>query len=73
MPQLHFSVDEPTARRVREDAKARGETVSSYLAGLLSERLPDRWPDGYLQQVVGCCAEEPLEEPEDLELREVSL
>lgn len=73
MPQLHFSVDEQTAAHLAREAEARGMSLSKYLASLVSRQLPARWPDGYLERVVGSFADEPLREPADLPLDEVDL
>jgi hypothetical protein len=73
MPQLHFTVDEGTARRLREQAQAEGTTLSRFLARLVEERLSDRWPDGYLTAVIGSCADGPIVEPKELETDDVSL
>jgi hypothetical protein len=73
MPQLHFSVDQETADRLAHEAARRGMSVSKYIAKLVSQRVPGRWPTGYLESVVGSFAEEPLSEPPDLPLDEVDL
>lgn len=73
VPQLHFSVDEDTARELDLRAKQAGVSLSRYLAALVRQQLGDRWPDGYLRAVVGSCADHPLEEPEELPLRAVDL
>jgi len=73
MPQLHLSVDERTAQELAERAAARGETLSRYLARLVKQDLPDEWPPDYLGKVVGSCAANPLEDPDDLPVDEVDL
>jgi len=73
MPQLHFSVDDRTAQQLAERAAARGETLSKYLASVVRHAVPDEWPAGYLDSVIGICADSPLEEPRDLPLDEVDL
>jgi len=73
MPQLYFSVDEHTAQELAERAAARGETLSKYLASIVRKAVPDEWPAGYLNSVIGSCADSPLEEPPDLPLDEVHI
>jgi hypothetical protein len=73
MPQLHFSVDERTAQQLAERAAARGQTLSKYLATIVRRAVPDEWPVGYLDAVIGSCADSPIVEPPDLALDEVDL
>lgn len=73
MPQIHFSVDERSAKRLAERAKARGMSLSRYLAEMARNQLADEWPPGYLDSVIGSCCETPLEAPEDLPLDDVSV
>ena len=73
MPQLHLSVDERTVKLLTQRAKDRGVSLSHYLAQLVKKEFPEPWPDGYLDSVIGCCSDGPLEEPADLALDEVDL
>jgi hypothetical protein len=73
MPQLHFSVDERTAKRIEREAKRRGLTISKYIATLVSREGGAEWPPGYLDSVVGSCAATPLREPEELPLDDVDV
>lgn len=73
MPQLHFSVDEKTAAALSIAAESRNISLSRYLAELVSALAVSQWPDGYLESVVGSCAQAPLTEPTDLELDDTSL
>ncbi len=73
MTQLHFTVDEQTAKRIKSEAKKRGMTVSRYLAGIMTRDAGGAWPAGYLDGVVGSCAAVPLSEPTDLELDDIDL
>jgi len=73
MPQLHFSVDEETARRLAREAEERGLSLSRYLAGIVRRRLPAEWPPGYLDAVVGACRDAPLAEADELPLDDVEL
>jgi len=73
MPQLHFSVDEATARRLSEAASVKKMSISKYIAELVKGRMEESWPAGYLEEVVGGCSQHPLEEPAELELDDVRL
>ncbi len=73
MPQMHFSVDERSAKLLAKRAKARGMSLSRYLAEIARSQLRDEWPRGYLDSVVGSCRKTPLEEPEDLALDDLEL
>lgn len=73
MPQVHFSIDERTAKQLAREAKQRGLSLSRYLAELVSRAVPETWPDGYLESVLGSCSREPLVEPDDLPLDDVDL
>jgi hypothetical protein len=73
MPQIHFSVDETTARQLADEAAARGVSLSRYVASLVTREVSSHWPEGYLTRVVGSCADAPLEEPEDLALDDVNV
>lgn len=72
MPQIHLSVDQRTATELAARAAAKGQSLSRYLAEMVRREVED-WPDGYLSAVVGSCAGDPLEEPEDLPADEVEL
>ncbi len=73
MAQLHFSVDRDTAERLAQEAKARGMSLSQYLASIVRRELPQAWPEGYLDGVVGSCAGSDLREPAELPLDDVTL
>ena len=73
MAQLHLSVDAETAAQLAEEADLRGLSLSKYLAELLQRAMPSRWPKGYLDAVIGSCADAPLEVPEDVPIDEVDL
>lgn len=53
MPQLHLYVPEELAAEVARKAKARGLTVSRFLAELVQQRVATAWPDHYFDQVAG--------------------
>lgn len=72
MPQLHFSVDQATAERLKKAAKDKGLNLSKYLSSLVTRSTEQSWPDGYLPSVVGSCVDEPLAEPEELPLDQVN-
>lgn len=63
MPQLHVYVPEKVASVVRERARARGLTVSGYLAELVTREVASDWPRGYFDAVVGAWDGKPLRRP----------
>lgn len=73
MPQLHFTVDEATAKRVAREAKRRGMSVSRYLASLLEVSGRAEWPADYVEGVIGSCAGTGLREPAELPLDDVEI
>ena len=73
MAQLHFSVDEATAKRIAREAKRRGMSVSRYLASLLEIHDRGSWPADYIEGVVGSCADSGLREPAELPLDDIDL
>lgn len=73
MPQLHFSVSDETAHSLRRRARAAGLSLSKYLATIARNEVADTWPKGFLDSIVGCCADDPLPDPADLPVDEVAL
>jgi hypothetical protein len=63
MPQLHIYVPEKVAGVVRERARARGMTVSGYLAEIVVREVASDWPDDYFDEVVGGWEGAPLKRP----------
>lgn len=63
MPQLHIYVPDKVASVVRERARARGMTVSGFLAALVVREVASDWPDGYFDEVVGGWEGPPLRRP----------
>jgi hypothetical protein len=53
MPQLHFYLPESLAVRIRQRARARGVSVSRYVAEIMRNEVGDEWPEGYFEEVVG--------------------
>lgn len=53
MPQLHLYVPEEVAVKLRERAKARGLSLSKYLAEIVAKEVVAGWPAGYFESVVG--------------------
>ena len=53
MPQLHLYVSEDLAEKIREQAEASGSSVSGYLAKLVRREVPQGWPEGFFERVVG--------------------
>jgi len=71
--QLHFSVDSDTAEQLAREADARGLSLSQYLASIVRRELPQAWPKGYLERVVGSCAGSGLREPAELPIDDITL
>ncbi len=69
MPQLHCYVSEDVADAIKEKAKARGLTVSQYLATLAALDAGSGWPAGYFEYVIGTW-EGSLERPDQGALQE---
>jgi hypothetical protein len=63
VPQLHVYVPEKVASVVRERARARGMSVSGYLAELVVREVASDWPGGYFDEVVGAWEGQPLRRP----------
>ncbi|MEN6627350.1 MAG: hypothetical protein ABFD69_14090 [Candidatus Sumerlaeia bacterium] len=60
MPQMHFYVSEELAKRLRENARARGLSVSRYLATVVRREAGEGWPKGYFDEVAGGWQGKPL-------------
>ena len=60
MPQLSTHVPKSLAERVAARAKARGISVSRYLADLIRRDIELGWPDGFFDRVVGGWKGAPL-------------
>lgn len=65
MPQLYFSVERPLAEQLARRAADENLPLSKYLARLVREQVREEWPEDYLSAVIGCCADDPLQEPTD--------
>lgn len=63
MPQIHFYLDESSANALKARAKARGLSVSRFVAERLRPELEAAWPSGYFERVVGGWAGPPPERP----------
>jgi hypothetical protein len=61
MAQLHMYLPEELASEVRARADAAGQSVSTFLAGIVTRALGEGWPDGFFEEVVGGWRGEPLE------------
>lgn len=53
MPVIHLDIDEATAKRLEERARASGTTLEAVAASLLHESVPSRHP------IVGLFRDEP--------------
>lgn len=63
MPQLHLYVPDGIAKVLRQRARARGLTVSRYLAEIVRRDLGHGWPADFFDLVVGGWVGERLERP----------
>ncbi len=69
MPQLHLYVPEKDASELKARAKARGMSLSKFLASLVHRELGKGWPKGYFETVPGSWKGD-LERPPQGELEE---
>ncbi len=69
VPQLNLYVPEETARLLRQRAKARGISLSKYLASTILREAAVPWPPGYFRHAVGAWRGE-LRRPRQLPLEE---
>lgn len=53
MPQLHLYVSDVVAAELRARARERGTSISKLLAEMVDRDLQRRWPEGWLDRVVG--------------------
>lgn len=67
MPQLHLYLKKDVAEEVKKRARAKGVSLSSYLAELVQSQVIDRWPDKFFAKVVGGWKGEPLTRPDQME------
>lgn len=70
MPQLHCYVAEDVAEVIRRRARARGLSVSQYLAHLAEQDAAIGWPPGYFEHVIGGWKGDPLVRPPQGEYEE---
>jgi hypothetical protein len=70
MPQLHCYVAEDVAEAIRCRARARGLSVSQYLAQLAEQGAAIGWPPGYFENVIGGWKGDPLVRPPQGEYEE---
>jgi uncharacterized protein YcfJ len=53
LPQLHLYVTEEVAEAARARARASGQSLSAYLAGLVQGQVAGEWPKDVFGAVVG--------------------
>jgi hypothetical protein len=63
VPQLHLYVPEEVASLVRQRARSRRKTVSSYLAEIVRREVAAGWPETFFDDVVGGWVGKPLRRP----------
>ena len=61
MPQLHLYVPDALSRQIKARARARGLSVSRYMAAIIRRDLSDEWPAGFWEEVVGGWQGKPLQ------------
>jgi hypothetical protein len=63
MGQLHLYLPEDVANRVKQRARAKGLSVSRYLAQIVVREVGASWPVGYFEDVAGGWRGGPLVRP----------
>jgi hypothetical protein len=63
MIRLQTYVNEPTAFKVRQRARAARLSTSSYISELLQREVNRGWPENFFTEVVGCWKDEPIDRP----------
>ena len=53
MRRFYFYVPKGRSRQIREEAKAKKLSVSKYVVEAVQRETHLRWPEGYLERVVG--------------------
>ena len=67
---MECSLADELARRAADEKLP----LSQYLARLVREQVQADWPRGYLSApVIGCCADDPPQEPDDEPPDEITL
>jgi hypothetical protein len=64
MPQMHLYLPKSLAEEVRRRAEIKGVSTSAYLAEVIKAEIDDSWPPGYLEEVIGCTQQAPLQRGE---------
>lgn len=72
MPRLRFYVAKDVAEALKSRAKAKGKSLSGYLAELVRDHLADDWPAGFFDEIVAGWRGRPLRRPKQgrLEVRD---
>ena len=60
MPQLHLYLADEVAEAVKARARARGQSLSGYLAKIVEDQVAGDWPRGFFDEVVGGWKGRPL-------------
>lgn len=53
MPQVHLYLSEQKVEVLKRRARAKGMSLSKYLAELVTHDIADAWPEGYFTEVLG--------------------
>jgi hypothetical protein len=60
LPQIHAYVPRPVAEALKKKARARGLSLSRYLAEIVQRDAAPGWPAGYFEEVLGAWKGKPL-------------
>ena len=60
MPQIHAYVPKPVAEALKRKARARGLSLSRYVAEIIGRHAAPEWPAGYFEEVIGGWKGKPL-------------
>lgn len=60
MPQIHAYVPQPVAEALKRKARARGLSLSRYVAEIVQREAAPGWPAGYFEEVIGGWKGKPL-------------
>lgn len=63
MPQFHFYLPKEMIEKVRARARARGLSISRYVANIVRREFGGEWPEWFFEEVVGGWKGKPLERP----------
>ncbi|MDR2106731.1 MAG: antitoxin [Coriobacteriales bacterium] len=62
MPQLSLYLDRATMALMQQGAEMEHQSMSAYVAGLIREKVSNKWPAGYFD-LYGSITDESLRRP----------